>query len=102
MRACRPFRKFIEIESNFPQSEIYEPYSRGVFQDFPKGVRDFLYLPEYKSAFIAQSDMNLVTRMDSYFTNVSQYFLSFFLYINFYSLLCPGKRKEKLRTTILS
>lgn len=69
MRACKPFRKFIEIESNFPQSEMYEPYSRGILQDFPKGVRDFLYLPEYKSAFIAQSDMNLVTRMDSYFTN---------------------------------
>ena len=53
MRACKPFRKFIEIESNFPQSEMYEPTSRGILQDFPKGVRDFLYLPEYKSAFIA-------------------------------------------------
>jgi len=38
-------------------------------KDFTKGVRDFIYLPEYKTAFVAQSDMNLVTRMDSYFTN---------------------------------
>ena len=100
MRACKPFRKFIEIESNFAQSEMYEPTSRGVLEDFPKGVRDFLYLPEYKSAFIAQSDMNLVTRMDSYFTNVSNFYLS--SYINFYSLRCPGKRKAIKRTLIQS
>ena len=36
---------------------------------FTKGVRDFIYLPEYKTGFVAMSDMNLVTRLDSYFTN---------------------------------
>ena len=40
-------------------------------KDFSKGVRDFLYLPQYNSMFVALSDMNLITRMDSYFTNVS-------------------------------
>jgi hypothetical protein len=38
-------------------------------QDFTKGVRDFIYLPEYKTGFVAMSDMNIVTRLDSYFTN---------------------------------
>jgi hypothetical protein len=39
--------------------------------DFRQGVRDFIYLPEYKAAFVAMSDMNIVTRLDSYFTNFS-------------------------------
>jgi hypothetical protein len=43
----------------------------GFAQDFSKGVRDFIYLPEYKSGFVAMSDMNLVTRLDSYFTNIT-------------------------------
>jgi hypothetical protein len=39
--------------------------------EFTKGVRDFIYLPEYKSGFIALSDMNIISRLDSYFTNVN-------------------------------
>ena len=39
--------------------------------DFTKGVRDFIYLPEYQTGFVAMSEMNLASRMDSYFTNVS-------------------------------
>jgi hypothetical protein len=54
--------------------------------DFTKGVRDFIYLPEYKTAFVAQSDMNLVTRMDSYFTNFTM----------------PWEKKEKTSTTAKS
>lgn len=37
--------------------------------DFAQGVRDFIYLPEYKAAFVACSEMNIVNRLDSYFTN---------------------------------
>ena len=37
--------------------------------DFQQGVRDFIYLPEYKAAFVACSEMNIVSRLDSYFTN---------------------------------
>lgn len=40
-------------------------------KDFSKGVRDFIYLPQYNSIFVALSDMNLITRMDSYFTNIT-------------------------------
>lgn len=40
-------------------------------QDFQKGVRDFIYLPQYESCFIAFSDMNIMSRMDSYFTNMT-------------------------------
>jgi hypothetical protein len=39
--------------------------------DFRQGIRDFIYLPEYKAGFVAMSDMNIVTRLDSYFTNFS-------------------------------
>ena len=33
-------------------------------------MRDFIYLPKYQTGFVAMSDMNIVTRMDSYFTNM--------------------------------
>lgn len=39
--------------------------------EFGKGVRDFIYLPQYETGFIALSDMNIISRIDSYFTNVS-------------------------------
>lgn len=32
-------------------------------------MRDFIYLPQYKTMLVAMSDMNLLTRVDSYFTN---------------------------------
>ena len=80
MRTCTTFRKFIDLDGHFPQSKIFEPKRIGTVKDFTKGVRDFLYLPQYNTGFIAQSDMNLVTRMDSYFTNVSVY--PYYLFIH--------------------
>ena len=38
-------------------------------KDFIKGVRDFIYMPQYSTMLVACSEMNLVNRMDSYFTN---------------------------------
>jgi hypothetical protein len=38
-------------------------------KDFIKGVRDFIYMPQYNTMLVACSEMNLVNRMDSYFTN---------------------------------
>ena len=42
--------------------------------EFGKGVRDFIYLPQYETGFVALSDMNILSRMDSYFTNVSNFY----------------------------
>jgi hypothetical protein len=44
-----------------------------MIDQFQQGVRDFIYLPQYQTCFVAQSDMNIVTRLDSYFTNVSNF-----------------------------
>ena len=93
MRTCPAFRKFIDIESNFPQSVFYQPTRIGTIRDFSKGVRDFIYLPQYNTGFIAQSDMNLVTRMDSYFTNVSLIFI--FLTTIFLQMTMPWEKKQK-------
>lgn len=71
IRTCMQFRKFLDFDSNFPQSTMYEAKKVGTMQDFSKGVRDFIYMPQYNSALVACSDMNLISRMDSYFTNVS-------------------------------
>jgi len=46
-----------------------EPKRVAQMKDFGKGVRDFIYLPKYQTAFLALSDMNIISRMDSYFTN---------------------------------
>ena len=74
MRSCLVFRIFIDLESNFSYSKTYEPAKVTVMKDFGKGVRDFIYLPKYSTAFVALSDMNIISRMDSYFTNVSPYY----------------------------
>lgn len=69
MRTCQPFRKFIELDAHFPQSKHSDAVKIGFINDFEKGVRDFIYLPEYSAAFVACSEMNIVNRLDSYFTN---------------------------------
>lgn len=71
MRTCNIFRKFIAIEQHFSQSKCFEPKKIGQMAEFGKGVRDFIYLPQYETGFVALSDMNILSRMDSYFTNVS-------------------------------
>jgi hypothetical protein len=53
MRTCVTFRKFIDLESNFPVSKMYQAERIGLIKDFSKGVRDFIYLPEFKTAFVA-------------------------------------------------
>lgn len=69
LRSCVAFRKFIEIEGHFPQSKYQDAVKIGFMNDFSQGVRDFIYLPDYQAAFVACSEMNIVHRIDSYFTN---------------------------------
>ena len=77
MRSSLQFRKFLAFEANFPQSLAYEAKKIGVMQDFQKGVRDVIYMPQYNTALVACSEMNIVSRMDSYFTNVSHLYFKF-------------------------
>lgn len=71
LRTCTFFRKFIDLDNQFPQSQAFEATKIGFMACFGKGVRDMVYLPKYEAAFVALSDMNLASRLDSYFTNVS-------------------------------
>jgi hypothetical protein len=71
MRTNQFFRKFCHIEKNFPQSQIFEAKKVASITDFQKGVRDFIYMPQYDTFLVCVSEMNIVNRMDSYFTNVS-------------------------------
>ena len=75
MRTSDDFRKFIDLEDFVPNSKKFEAKKIATMTDFKQGVRDFIYLPQYDSMFICMSDMNIVTRLDSYFTNVSAKFL---------------------------
>lgn len=71
MRTNQFFRKFCQIEINFPQSQVFETKKVACISDFQKGVRDFIYMPQYDTFLVCVSEMNIVNRMDSYFTNVS-------------------------------
>lgn len=73
MRTCEEFRRFIELEDHIT-SKVFQARKIATMTDFKQGVRDFIYLPQYQSMFICMSDMNIVTRLDSYFTNVSSAF----------------------------
>ena len=71
MRSSQIFRKFINLDQNFPQSQCFEPQKIAFMHEFQKGVRDFIYLPQYQTCFVALSDMNILSRVDSYFTNMT-------------------------------
>ena len=71
MRTSEAFKKFLNFDSKFPESQHFEPCKIADMKDFPLGIRDFIYLPQYETGFVAQSDMNIISRIDSYFTNVS-------------------------------
>ena len=71
MRTVSAFRKFCELDHHFPSVELNEAKKIASVMNFKQGVRDFLYLPQYKTMLVAMSDMNLLTRVDSYFTNLT-------------------------------
>ena len=71
VRTCQEFRKFLDLDQNFPQSTPYDAKKIAMINDFTKGVRDFIYMPQYQTCFVAVSEMNIASRVDSYFTNVS-------------------------------
>ena len=45
MRSSVVFRKFLDFERNFQQSEAYDAKKVADMKDFAKGVRDLIYMP---------------------------------------------------------
>lgn len=71
MRTNPIFRKFIEIDSQIPESVSYHPLKQASIGDLQLGGRDFELVIEKGFLFVAMSEMNIATRIDSYITNVS-------------------------------
>lgn len=70
MRTEPVFREFIKLDHQLPDNVVYQPIKMIEFNDFPLGVRDVLFLYEEKIMFVALSDMQITSRVDSYLTNV--------------------------------
>ena len=65
------FKNFIEIERNSPETTHNSHTKLNEYDGLPLGLRDFVYVKDISMAFAACSDMNVVSRLDSYFTNVN-------------------------------
>ena len=71
MRTNPGFRKFLEIDQQVPESVAFQPVKVSQLQELQLGVRDFKLVPEKGLLFVAMSEMNIGSRLDSYITNVS-------------------------------
>ena len=67
----KEFRDFIEIDRHSPETSNYTHSFLNEFDGLPLGVRDFVYSQSEGLCFVACSDMNIVSRIDSYVTNVN-------------------------------
>ena len=89
MRTNPIFRKFIEIDSQIPESVSYHPLKQASIGDLQLGGRDFELVLQKGFLFVAMSEMNIATRIDSYITNVSRIKL-----ITVLSSLCLGIKNQ--------
>ena len=65
-----PFiRDFFELDLHNPESLCFSPIKIAEMDEFPLGVRDFVYLNDRGWIFVALSDMKLASRLDAYLTN---------------------------------
>ena len=69
MRTNPSFRTFIEIDEQIPESVTYQPVKLAEITELPLGGRDFCYVEHRGFLFIAMSEMNIGSRLDSYITN---------------------------------
>jgi hypothetical protein len=67
---------------------MYQPVKIAQINDLQLGARDFVLVLDKGLLFVAMSEMNISTRLDSYITNVSvqSSFLKECLYIVHYAL----------------
>ena len=71
MRTNNTFRQFLEIDEQMPESLAYSPVKVAEIADLTLGARDFVYVEHRGLLFIAMSEMNIGSRLDSYITNFS-------------------------------
>jgi hypothetical protein len=95
MRTNPHFREFLELDTQIPESVVNCPVKVAELPDLNLGGRDFVFLKDEGLLFIAQSDMNITSRLDSYLINVS------FITNHSYSSHCPGRSLMLRRTTTL-
>ena len=69
MRTNPIFRTFLEIDEQIPESVSYSPVKMASVADLQLGARDFCYVESQGYLFIAMSEMNIGSRLDSYITN---------------------------------
>jgi hypothetical protein len=70
MRTNSHFRDFLELDTQIPEAVVNTPVKIAEIPDLNLGGRDFILLREEGLLFVAESDMNVASRLDSYFTNV--------------------------------
>ena len=64
-------KDFLELDRHSPNLTFNSPKNQNELGNLPLGVRDFFYFQEENLIFIACSDMNIASRVDSYITNVN-------------------------------
>ena len=69
MRTNASFRQFLEIDEQMPESVTYQPVKMAEITDLQLGGRDFCYIESRGLLFVAMSEMNIGSRLDSYITN---------------------------------
>lgn len=76
LRTNSHFRDFLELDTQIPESVVNTPVKAAEIPNLNLGGRDFVLLKEEGLLFIAESDMNVASRVDSYLTNVSSFISS--------------------------
>ena len=69
--ASEYLKDFLELDRHSPNLTFNSPEKKYEVTKIPLGIRDFFYFQEENMMFIACSDMNIVSRVDSYITNVN-------------------------------
>jgi hypothetical protein len=69
LRTNSHFRDFLELDTQIPEAVVNTPVKVAEIPDLNLGGRDFLLLRQEGLLFIAQSEMNVASRLDSYLTN---------------------------------
>ena len=72
MRSNTSFRSFLDIDTQMPESVAFQPVKMAEINNLSLGGRDFVFQEKKGLLFVAMSEMNITSRMDSYITNVSQ------------------------------
>lgn len=69
LRTNSHFRDFLELDTQIPEAVVNTPVKVAEIPDLNLGGRDFILLRQEGLLFIAQSEMNVASRLDSYLTN---------------------------------